>query len=248
FVNGENETVLDTKPLANTAANATYSVGSYPITVAGGVDNNYNFSYVAGALSVTKANLTATANNQSRLFGTPNPEFTITYTGFVNAENATVIDTAPVAVTTATQASAVGGYPITVSGGVDNNYSFTYQQGTLTVTPNFPPTLTNFEIETLEDQPLTFTYNTFDDNFESFSGSAIVYIKVISLPLNGSLTWNGTAVTAGAEIAVNGGQLQNFIYTPASNFNGNDSFKWNAFEGTFMATLDATASIKINKV
>jgi gliding motility-associated-like protein len=248
FVNGENETVLDTKPVATTATNTTSNVGSYPITVAGGVDNNYNFSYVAGALSVTKATLTATANNQSRLFGTPNPEFTITYTGFVNTENATVIDTAPVATTTATQASAVGGYPITVSGGVDNNYSFTYQQGTLTVTPNFPPTITNFEIETLEDQPLTFTYNTFGDNFESFSGSAIVYVKVISLPLNGSLTWNGAAVTAGAEIVVNGSQLQNFVYTPASNFNGNDSFKWNAFEGTFLATLDATVAIKVNKV
>jgi len=248
FVNGENETVLDTKPLASTAANATSNVGSYSITVAGGIDNNYNFSYVAGALSVTKANLTATANNQSRLFGTPNPEFTITYTGFVNGENSTVIDTAPMAVTTATQLAPVGGYPITVSGGVDNNYSFTYQQGTLTVTPNFPPTLENFEIETLEDQPITFTYTTFGDHFESFSGSAIVYVKVISLPLNGALTWNGTAVTAGAEIAVSGGQIQNFIYTPVSNFNGNDSFKWNAFEGTFLATQDATMAIKVAKV
>ncbi len=248
FVNGENETVLDTKPVAATTANATSNVGSYPITVAGGADNNYSFTYVAGTLSVTKANLTATADNQTRLFGTANPQLTITYTGFVNAETSTVLDTAPVATTTAVQSSPVGGYPITISGGTDNNYSFTYVQGTLSVTPNFPPQLENFLIETNEDQPITFTYDTFGEHFESFSGSAIVYIKVVSLPVNGALTWNGNAVTAGSEIAVSGGQLQNFRYTPNADFSGNDSFKWNAFEGTFLATQDATLSILIKKV
>jgi gliding motility-associated-like protein len=248
FVNGENETVLDTKPVAITSANATSNVGSYPISVAGGSDNNYNFTYVAGSLSVTKTNLTAKANNQTRLFSTPNPPFTITFSGFVNGENSSVLDVAPVAATLATVSSPVGGYPITVSGGVDNNYSFIYEQGTLTITPNFPPTIENFEIETNEDQAITFTYNTFGDHFESFSGSNIVYVTVVSLPLNGSLTRNGDAVTIGAEIAVNAGQLQNFVYTPNLNFNGTDSFKWNAFEGTFSSNQDATVAIKILKV
>jgi gliding motility-associated-like protein len=248
FVNGENETVLNTKPVATTSANATSNVGSYPISVAGGSDNNYNFTYVAGSLSVTKTNLTATANNQTRLFGTPNPPLTITFTGFVNGEDAVVLDSTPVAATIATQSSAVGGYPITVSGGADNNYNFIYEQGTLTVTPNFPPTIENFEIVTNEDQIISFTYNTFGDHFESFSGSSIMYVKIVSLPINGSLTWNGVAVTAGAEVGVNAGQLQNFVYTPNSNFSGNDSFKWNVFEGTFLAAQDATISIKITKV
>lgn len=248
FVNGENETVLDTKPTATTSATATSNVGSYPISVAGGIDNNYSFSYVAGSLSITKATLTATADNQTRLFGTPNPSLTINYTGFANAETPAVLDTPPVATTTAIQSSPVGGYPILVSGGVDNNYSFTYVQGTLAVTPNFPPELENFEVETPEDQPINFTYEMFGNHFDSFSGSSIVYLKVITLPVNGSLTWNGAAVTAGMEIQVVDGEFQNFIYTPTSNFNGNDSFKWNAFEGTFLANQNATVSILVKKV
>ncbi|MBN8577717.1 MAG: gliding motility-associated C-terminal domain-containing protein [Cytophagales bacterium] len=248
FVNSENETVLATRPTATTTATIASNTGTYPISVAGGVDTNYNFTYVAGTLTVTKATLTATADNKTRLLGTPNPDLTITYSGFLNGDTPAVLDTPPVATTTATQASPVGGYPITVSGGSDNNYNFTYVQGTLSVTPNFPPELTNFTLETNEDTPITFTYATFGSNFSSFSGSPIVYIKVVTLPANGALTWNGSAVAAGAEIQVTGGQLQNFIYTPAANYNGNDSFKWNAFEGTFLATQDATLSILIKKV
>ncbi|MBX2916007.1 MAG: gliding motility-associated C-terminal domain-containing protein [Cyclobacteriaceae bacterium] len=248
FVNNENETVLDIKPVATTLALATSDVGAYPIVVSGGTDNNYNFNYVAGTLTINKANLTVTANNQSRLFATPNPPLTVTYSGFANGETESVLDTAPVAATTATQASAVGGYPITVSGGADNNYAFTYVQGTLTVTPNFPPQLTNFNLETQEDTPITFTYNHFGSNFQSFSGSPIVYLKIISLPVNGVLSWNGTPVTTGAEITTTGNLLQNLVYTPASNFNGSDSFKWNAFEGAFLANQDATVTIIIKKV
>ncbi|MBX2895920.1 MAG: gliding motility-associated C-terminal domain-containing protein [Cyclobacteriaceae bacterium] len=248
FVNGENETVLDTKPIATTVALATSDVGTYPIAVAGGTDNNYTFIHINGTLTVNKTNLTATANNQSRLLGTPNPPLTISYSGFANGETESVLDTSPTAVTTATQSSPVGGYPITVSGGVDNNYAFVYVQGTLTITPNFPPQLTNFELETQEDVAITFTYNHFATNFQSFSGSPIVYIKIISLPVNGALVWNGTPVAVGAEIPTTGNQLQSLVYTPASNFNGNDAFKWNAFEGAFLASQDATVTIAIKKV
>jgi hypothetical protein len=58
FVNSENESVLDTAPTCTT----TYTDGSpaspptYPSSCSGGVDGNYNFSYVAGAVTVNKAN------------------------------------------------------------------------------------------------------------------------------------------------------------------------------------------------
>ena len=62
-----------------------------------------------------------------------NPTLTISYSGFVNGETASVIDTSPTANTPATITSNVGTYPITPSGGTDNNYTFTYVNGTLTV-------------------------------------------------------------------------------------------------------------------
>ncbi|MBX2971046.1 MAG: gliding motility-associated C-terminal domain-containing protein, partial [Cyclobacteriaceae bacterium] len=248
FVNGELESVLDSKPTTSTTATKTTSVGTYPITVSGGADNNYNFVYTAGTLTITKATLTATADNKTKLFGTPNPELTISYTGFANTDNANDIDVKPTVSTTATLSSPQGGYPITVSGGSDNNYNFTYVQGTLTVTPNFPPTLTSFSIQTPEDVPYTFTYETFGDNFSSFSGSAIQYVKVISLPAQGTLFWKGTAVSAGAEILVESGAINNFIYQPRPEFSGSDSFIWNAFEGTFSAVQNATVLISVISV
>src|SRR5690606_280965 len=173
FVNGDSESVLDTKPVASTTATKNSSVGTYPITASGGVDNNYNFVYQGGTLTITKATLTATADNKTKLYGTPNPELTISYSGFANDDDEDDVDVKPTVTTTATQSSPEGGYPITVSGGSDNNYNFTYVQGTLTITPNFPPTLTDFSIQTPEDVSFAFTYETFGNNFSSFSGSTI---------------------------------------------------------------------------
>jgi gliding motility-associated-like protein len=142
----------------------------------------------------------------------------------------------------------VGGYPIILSGGNDNDYSFTNVQGTLSVTPNFPPVVTSFEITTKEDEQFILSYSTFGDNFSSFSSSTITYVKIISLPANGVLFWKGAAVSVGTEVTVNNGVIDNFFYLPNTNFNGFDSFRWNAFEGTFLALQDATVSIRITKV
>ncbi|MBX2945177.1 MAG: gliding motility-associated C-terminal domain-containing protein [Cyclobacteriaceae bacterium] len=248
FVNGESESVLDSKPLANTTATKTTSVGTYPITVSGGTDNNYNFIYAAGTLTITKATLTAAADNKTKLFGTPNPELTISYSGFANADNVNDIDVKPQATTTATLSSPQGGYPITVAGGSDNNYNFNYVQGTLTITPNFPPTLTDFSIQTPEDVPFAFKYSTFGDNFSSFSGSPIQFVRVISLPTQGTLFWKGIAVTAGTEITVEGGTINDFIYLPRLDFYGSDSFRWNAYDGAFLAGQNANVLISIISV
>lgn len=88
---------------------------------------------VAVVLTINKKQLTVTANNQSKCQVVPIPELTFTYSGFVANEGPGDLVTAPVASTTATAASLPGTYPITLSGGVSNNYSFTYVAGELTV-------------------------------------------------------------------------------------------------------------------
>jgi hypothetical protein len=63
-----------------------------------------------------------------------NPLFKLTYDGFVDGDDeTTAFTTLPVASTTAKNDSPVGTYPITVSGGVSEKYSITYQSGTLTI-------------------------------------------------------------------------------------------------------------------
>jgi hypothetical protein len=91
--------------------------------------------------AVTPAPLTISADNQTMTYGSPLPTLTVSYAGLVNGDTPAVFtatgNSPPVASTTATQASDVvaGGYPITVSGAVDANYSITYVSGTLTITP-----------------------------------------------------------------------------------------------------------------
>lgn len=58
FVLSENYSVLDTKPTTTTTATRTSDVGTYDIIVSGGSDNNYDFSYSSGLLTIKKADQT----------------------------------------------------------------------------------------------------------------------------------------------------------------------------------------------
>ncbi|MBN1924590.1 MAG: hypothetical protein JW798_02035 [Prolixibacteraceae bacterium] len=84
-------------------------------------------------LTVEKAKLQVTANDVEKTYNKENPEFTLSYSGFVNSDNESVLDTSPIAFTTATYTSDAGIYTITVNDGNDNNYYFIYINGTLTI-------------------------------------------------------------------------------------------------------------------
>ena len=90
---------------------------------------------VARTLTVNKVNLTVRVRDTSKVQGQPNPPFTITYTGFVLGETASNLATSPQISTTATTNSAAGNYPLTLQGGVSNNYNFIYVDGRLTIYP-----------------------------------------------------------------------------------------------------------------
>ncbi len=133
FVNGDNAASLTTAPIITTSATAASPAGSYPITASGAIDPNYTISYVAGTLTISKAALTVTADNQSSTYGSALPALTVSYAGFVNGDNAASLTTAPILTTTGTASSPAGSYPITASGAVDANYTISYVAGSLTI-------------------------------------------------------------------------------------------------------------------
>ncbi|MGL1886616.1 MAG: BspA family leucine-rich repeat surface protein, partial [Reichenbachiella sp.] len=133
FVNSEDATVIDTAPTASSSATVSSGVGDYTITSAGGIDANYDFVYSNGTLTINKATLTAIVDNQSREYGAADPTFTIGYTGFVNSEDESVIDTTPTVTTVSTITSGAGDYTLTPTGGADDNYNFSYTDGTLMI-------------------------------------------------------------------------------------------------------------------
>jgi hypothetical protein len=130
--NGDNITAT-----YSTVADPTSPVGSYAI-VPTLVDpdnklSNYSVTTNNGALTITAAPLTVTADNASRQYGQANPSFTGTITGIQNSDNITATYS-----TVADPTSSVGTYAIVPSLVDPNNklgnYSVTTTNGTLTIT------------------------------------------------------------------------------------------------------------------
>ena len=133
FKNDDTDESLTTKPVASTTATKVSDANIYVISVSGGTATNYTFRYVPGKLTVGKAELTVKANDATRQEGDPNPEFTLTYSGWKNEQTEAVLTKKPVATTVADETSKPGEYPITVAGGEATNYTFNYVPGKLTI-------------------------------------------------------------------------------------------------------------------
>ena len=164
FVNGDTAATAVTGT-ANCTTTATQSsaTGSYPITCALGTlaATSYTFTFVAGTLTVNKAQLTVTADDKSKTYGDANPTLTYTITGFVNGDTAaTAVTGTANCTTTALTGSPVGGYPITCTIGslAATNYTFTFVAGTLTVNPALLTVTADNKVKTYGDANPTLTY------------------------------------------------------------------------------------------
>ncbi len=118
-------------------------IGSYDITVATVTAlapaslSNYTLDLrtAANGLIIGPAALSVTANAATKIYGQANPTFSVSYSGFVLGQDASVLGGSLNFNTTATAESAVGGYDVTPGGLTSDNYAITFHSGTLTVTP-----------------------------------------------------------------------------------------------------------------
>ncbi|MBR2153667.1 MAG: leucine-rich repeat protein [Bacteroidaceae bacterium] len=107
--------------------------GTATITATQAGNSSYNAFTRDFTLTVAKAPLTITANDATKNVGDENPDFTVSYSGFINGDDENSLTTMPTITTTATIDSPVGTYPITASGAEAANYDISYVEGTLTV-------------------------------------------------------------------------------------------------------------------
>ena len=136
FLSGDSESIITTKPSVVTTATQQSDVGEYPITISGGYATNYEFVYETGVLTVTRAPLSAKVNDAAKVYGAPNPAFTIDYYGLRNGEDAPSWITRPSFLTDATQTTGVGNYTVKATNGVPVNYDLgEITPGTLNITP-----------------------------------------------------------------------------------------------------------------
>ena len=123
----------------------TYTAPDYSVTL--GADNvvdvipyveskNYQYNFINGKLTVEKRVVTATADDQTVIFGDNVAGYSITFEGMAEGEDpATVLDVWPNASSNYVPGvSGVDTYEIAIVGGSDDNYTFNNVRGTLTVT------------------------------------------------------------------------------------------------------------------
>lgn len=133
FVLGETEAALGGTLGFATAATGSSPAGTYAVTPSGLTAANYDLTFAPGILTVTPAPLTVTADAASKVYGSANPAFTVSYSGFVLGETQAVLTGALTFSTTATEASPAGTYAVTPGGLTSPTYTITFQDGSLTV-------------------------------------------------------------------------------------------------------------------
>ena len=123
-------TATGTSPVAGSPYAITLPVGTL-------LSGNYSFTFVAGDLTITKATLTVTADDQTRSYGDANPTFDATISGFKNGETLATcgVTGTPSCTSAATGTSSVAGSPYAITAPsaawLSGNYSFTFVAGEL---------------------------------------------------------------------------------------------------------------------
>ncbi|MFM7839823.1 MAG: MBG domain-containing protein, partial [Chitinophagaceae bacterium] len=133
-------------------ANGTYSnptLSTLTLTKPSGINSGNLYQCVitgtcgfstttSATLTINKVAATVTAQNKTRVYGDADPDFTVTYGGFIAGETFETSDITglPLVTTTATAKSSPGTYPINPALGTlsSYNYSFTYVSANLSIT------------------------------------------------------------------------------------------------------------------
>lgn len=158
FINGENESVVITKPTATTTATTSSNVGTYPISISGGVAQNYTLKYETGTLTVTKASLELSVNDATKIYGSENPTFTLNYSGLKNNETKPSWEKHPIFSTAADKVSDVGDYKITVDCSATNYNITKNNSGTLKIIPAQLTIKANDANKTYYEENPSFSY------------------------------------------------------------------------------------------
>ena len=172
---------------------------------------------------VTPAIMTVMANSSARTFNQPNAPLGYTITGFVGSDTqASAVTGAPTLLTTATEISPVGSYPVVIGLGslASSNYSFVFVNASLTVTRATPGVGGTAAIT------LTSSINP------SSRGESVTFIATVPAHATGQVTFMdggavlGTATIFGETASFSASQLAiathpiTAVYGGDTNFNG----------------------------
>ncbi len=175
----------------------TYEVNGHPTMLSPGEApinaRAYTASITLGGKEVSvqytinKAELTIKANDNTIVYGDTASDKGVTYSGFVNGENESVLGGELTYIFSYTLGSDTGLYIITPEGKTSGNYDITFTTGTLTVEPR-EVTLTwyNYENRTYDDGKYVFA--TAGNLLEADAGKVVVELSGNAANASGTFT------------------------------------------------------------
>jgi hypothetical protein len=176
------------EPALSCEATSQSPVGTYTINIAKGTLTNDVINLTEGTLTISKAQLTITAKSYEITQGDELPEFEVSYRGFKNNDDESVLTKKPTITCNATKNSEPGEYEIVVSGAEAENYNISYVAGTLTI-----------KKATIIDEDGS-EYIVEEDNTVSFVGNenaGSTYTIPETITVNG-VTYTVTTIAGGA--------------------------------------------------
>jgi hypothetical protein len=141
FAFAEDEHVLAAQPTCTTTATVASGVGTYAITCAGLVADNYAGDYSAsGVLTITPAPMAIRPTDLVKPYGQPSAPLTATYLGVWKLGEGPAVFSGILKCGSAgvNLWARVGTYPIVCTGQSSANYALKYAEGVLQVAPAFP--------------------------------------------------------------------------------------------------------------
>jgi hypothetical protein len=218
FVNGDTFASLTTPVLLGTDATQSSPAGPYTITASGATYSNYTIAFVSGTLTVTTKTITVTAQNSTKAYGQALPIFTATYSGFALSDDTNSLTSLATITTTASATSDVGPYAITASGAASPNYSFTYVDGTLTITQ----ALSSGVVFSSANPAVPGSNVTFTATLSAVAPGVGSPNGTVNFRIDGSVVGSGTLSGGMATFTTNG--LSHGSHTVAAEYAGSLNF------------------------
>jgi probable HAF family extracellular repeat protein len=106
--------------------------GSVTLRATQAGDGTYDSATAEQTFTVAPALLRVIADSKTKVYGAPNPAFTVHYSGFVNGDTANSLS-GSLSFSAPPDNSSAGSYTITPSGFTSSNYTFQYLSATLTI-------------------------------------------------------------------------------------------------------------------
>jgi hypothetical protein len=111
---------------------------------------------------------------------------------------------------------------------------------------NDAPVLEDIAVVTEEETAALISDFTTATTYTDLENDSIVGMKIVTLPASGVLTLYAQPVTAGDVVYIY--EIEHLFYTPNTDFNGSDSFTFNATDGDDYAASDATVNISVTPI